>query len=260
MTKTVVFIHGAFTNPACWQDWIALFEGRGVRCLAPAWPHNDGDVATLRAKPDPQLAGVGVAEIVDHYAAAIEALPERPWLIGHSFGGLFVQLLLARGLGKGGVAIHPAPPRGIPPAPDAIKSNFPVLKVWGGHKKLHTMSFQDFCGGFDNGRPEAEQRAAYDRWIVPTPGRPFFQAGFAPFHSITEVDWMARKVPLAIFCGGADKQVPASMNEANHRKYAKNPATTELIRFEDRNHLTIGVPGWESVATRALDWLETQAP
>ena len=107
---------------------------------------------------------------------------------------------------------------------------------------------------------DADKRAAYDRWIVPTPGRPFFQAGFAPFHAITEVDWTARTAPLAIFCGGIDKQVPASMNEANYRKYAKNDAKTELIRFEDRNHLTIGVPGWEAIATRALDWLEANAP
>ena len=34
-------------------------------------------------------------------------------LIGHSFGGLIVELLLDRGLGRVGVAISPAPPKGI---------------------------------------------------------------------------------------------------------------------------------------------------
>lgn len=34
-------------------------------------------------------------------------------LIGHSFGGLIVELLLDRGLGRAGVAMSPAPPKGI---------------------------------------------------------------------------------------------------------------------------------------------------
>jgi pimeloyl-ACP methyl ester carboxylesterase len=42
-------------------------------------------------------------------------LPEPPFLIGHSMGGLVVQMLLDRGFGAAGVAISSAPPRGVPP-------------------------------------------------------------------------------------------------------------------------------------------------
>lgn len=254
MSQTVVFVHGAFCSPACWAPWIAWFEAKGWTCVAPAWPHNEGPVEQLRSNPDPALAGVGVAEIVARYADVIRGLDAPPALIGHSFGGLFVQLLLAQGLGAAGVAIHPAPPKGINPTPQAIKANFPVLSKWGAHKKLHTMSFEDYKATFDNDRDESAQRATYDKLIVPTPGRPFVQAGTAPFHGVTKVDWTARTAPLLIMAGGNDLQVPAAMNQANYRKYDKSDAVTEFELYPDRTHMTIGAPGWEDVAQRALDF------
>jgi len=56
-----------------------------------------------------------VQEILDHYGRVIREQPEPPLLIGHSFGGLFVQMLLDRGVGDAGVAIDSAPPRGVSP-------------------------------------------------------------------------------------------------------------------------------------------------
>src|SRR5437588_4175765 len=60
-----------------------------------------------------ESAGLGVKEIVDHYETLIRGLDQPPVLIGHSYGGLFVELLLDRGLGRAGVALSPAPPKGI---------------------------------------------------------------------------------------------------------------------------------------------------
>jgi pimeloyl-ACP methyl ester carboxylesterase len=64
---------------------------------------------------------------VDHYARIAQQQSEPPILIGHSFGGLFVQMLLDRGLGFAGVAISPAPPRGVLPGPNAVRASLPVL-------------------------------------------------------------------------------------------------------------------------------------
>jgi hypothetical protein len=49
--------------------------------------------------------------------------------MGHSMGGLIVQILLDRGYGAAGVAIDSAPPEGVRRVPPAqIKAGFPVLK------------------------------------------------------------------------------------------------------------------------------------
>ena len=114
MSQTVLFIHGGWVTPACWDPFVSFFESRGYRCLAPAWPGKDRSVEAIRADPSP-LAGLGIGEIVDHYDRIVRALDEPPIIIGHSFGGLFVQLLLDRGLGSAGIAIDTAPPKGVFP-------------------------------------------------------------------------------------------------------------------------------------------------
>jgi len=63
--------------------------------LAPAWPLKDR--ADQLADPDPRLSKVGIPEIVARYQAIIGRQLEAPILIGHSFGGLIVQLLLDQG-------------------------------------------------------------------------------------------------------------------------------------------------------------------
>jgi pimeloyl-ACP methyl ester carboxylesterase len=56
---------------------------------------------------------VGIPEIVEHYKVIIQRQLKPPVLIGHSFGGLIVQILLDQGLGAAGIAISSVPPRGV---------------------------------------------------------------------------------------------------------------------------------------------------
>src|SRR3954468_23319110 len=108
----LMLIHGAWLSCRSWENFADYFRKRGFAVSAPEWPRKQGDVEELRAGAD-ELKGLGIEEIVDHYEAQIGALDEPPVLIGHSFGGLIVDLLLDRGLGRAGVALSPAPPKGI---------------------------------------------------------------------------------------------------------------------------------------------------
>lgn len=45
----------------------------------------------------------------------IKGLPEKPIVIGHSFGGLMTQIIVNRDLAAAGVAMHPVPPLGVFP-------------------------------------------------------------------------------------------------------------------------------------------------
>ena len=68
--------------------------------------------------------------MIEHYAAIIAKLAAPPILIGHSMGGAVVQVLLDRGLGAAGVAIDPAPIKGVLNLPlSALRSGFPVLNL-----------------------------------------------------------------------------------------------------------------------------------
>ncbi|MEA2676438.1 MAG: hypothetical protein QOJ81_579, partial [Chloroflexota bacterium] len=102
MTKRIVFLHGAWVTPRCWDPMRGWFEARGYECIAPAWPGKDRSVAEINADPSP-LKGLGIGEIVASYEKVVRGLDEPPFLVGHSFGGLFAQILLDRGLGAKGV-------------------------------------------------------------------------------------------------------------------------------------------------------------
>lgn len=255
MSPAIVLIHGAWMSPSCWDNFKAHYERKGYLCLAPPWPYEDRPIAELRRAPAPELGSIGIVEIVDHYAAFIRALDAPPLLIGHSFGGLFVQMLLDRGLGAGGVAIDSAPPKGVLPGLNAIRAGFPVLRTWRGWTKVLLLSFRGFQWGWVHTLPEPDQQAAYDRHVVPTPGRIFFQAAFAPFGTAAHVKVKnSARAPLLLIAGKLDRTVEAGMNRANFRQYRHSSAITDWKEFPGRTHWLISGPGWEEIADYALAW------
>ncbi len=252
----IVFIHGAWVNGACWHTYRAFFSDAGYTCSAPCWPHLDDEPPALRANPPQALATLGIHDIVDHYAAFIRQLPEPPILIGHSFGGLFVQMLLAQGLGKAGVAIHPAPPRGVLPSLRAVAASSEVLLQWGAWKKVVCMSPATFGKDFANGLPDADKAEHYERFVVPSSGRLFFQAALALFKPSLSIDFGAARGPLLLIGGGADRTITADMTRANHRRYARSAARTDYLEYDGRSHYTLAEPGWERVCHDIHTWLQ----
>ena len=110
-TQPVVFVHGLWLHADTWGAWMDLFRERGYEPIAPGWPGDGPTVEDTREHPE-RVAGSGIGEIVDHYAGAIASLGSKPIAIGHSFGGLIVQRLLADGHAAA-VAIDPAPIKGV---------------------------------------------------------------------------------------------------------------------------------------------------
>ncbi|HJP88217.1 MAG TPA: alpha/beta hydrolase [Candidatus Limnocylindrales bacterium] len=260
MARTIVFLHGAWVTAACWERMQPWFEARGYRTLAPSWPGKDRPVEAIRADPS-ALAGLGVGEIVAAYEKVVRGLEQPPILIGHSFGGLFTQILLDRGLGAAGVAIDSAPPRGIWAfEPTAVRSLITVLLQWP-WRKVARWKYSNFRYAFVSALPDAEARAAYDRHVVPETIRIFFQSAVALMNpkSPIRVNFAnATRAPLLLIAGGKDRIVPPVINRRNYRAYAKSPARTDFKEFPGRVHWIIAQGGWEEVAEHIANWLEQQ--
>lgn len=109
--ETIVLIHGFWVTPRSWEHWVARFEGRGHRVLAPAYPGFEVEVEALNADPTP-IEQVTVPQIVEHLESIVSALDSPAILIGHSAGGVFTQVLLDHGFGAAGVAINSGPDGG----------------------------------------------------------------------------------------------------------------------------------------------------
>ena len=220
----VVFIHGLWLHSTSWQPWADLFSQAGYDPVTPEWPGVPDTVAEARERPETQ-AGVGIDDVIEHHAQLVAALPEPPVLVGHSFGGLVVQALLDRGLGRAGIAIDPAPIRGVLRLPPAqLRSTFPVLRNPANRKRTVSLSAGQFRRGFGNALPAEESEQLHERWAIPGPGKPLFQAALAnttpKSRAATAVDTRrSERAPLLIISGGADRTVPDSVSRSAYKLY-----------------------------------------
>jgi pimeloyl-ACP methyl ester carboxylesterase len=254
----VVFVHGLWLHHTSWGAWADLFREQGYDPVAPGWPGEPGTVEESRATPQ-TMAGYGVGEVADHYAGIIAGLPAKPIVIGHSFGGLIVQNLLGRDLAAAAVAIDPAPIKGVLPLPvSSLRVASIALRNPGNRKGTVALTPAQWRYGFTNTRAEAESQELYEKWAMPSPGRPLFQAATANFTpgAATTVDTRnATRGPLLITEGGHDHTVAPPISRATYKLYRKSPATTEFKAFPDRDHSLALNSDWREVADAVLGWL-----
>ena len=105
--------------------------------------------------------------------------------------------------------------------------------------------------------PLAEQQAAYEAQIVPTPGRIYYQLVLG---IQTKIDFRNdRRAPLLLVAGQLDRTATAGMVQAMYRKHARSKAVTAYREFSGRTHWLIAAPGWEEVADHCIDWAEQNA-
>ncbi len=254
--RTIVFIHGLWIHASSWQPWMDFFNLHGYETLNPAWPGDSPTVAECRTHPQ-AIANRGVTEISDSYAKIIASLTQPPIVIGHSFGGLIAQVILGRGIVAAGIAIDPAPIKGVWQLPfSALKASFPVLANPFNLKKAISLSFNQFKYGFANAVPMEEARDLYNRWTIPAPGRPLFQAATATFAgSETKVNTAnTTRGPLLITGGEKDHIAPPILGKASLKKY-NSSVITEFKLFENRGHSLIVDHGWREVADYVFVWL-----
>jgi pimeloyl-ACP methyl ester carboxylesterase len=253
-----MLIHGAWLSAGSWHNFTDYFESRGFEVSAPEWPRKQGDVSELRESTE-EIEGLGITEIVDHYEEQIKALEEPPILIGHSFGGLFVELLLDRGLARAGIAMSPAPPKGILVLPfSALKAAAPALAHPSTRQGVVELTLEEFTYGFVNTFPPEDAAAAYERYYVPETGHIFYEAGFANFHlhPPTEVHFKrSDRAPLLIVGAEKDNTVPASLSHKQYGKYERSDAQTDYTEFAGRPHLMMAGEGWEEVAGGIEGWI-----
>lgn len=252
-SRTILLVHGMYLTPLCWEAWETYFRERGYTTLAPAWPLHDAPIAAQRQEhPSARLGALTLDEILASYRKIISGLPEKPILIGHSMGGLLVQLLLAEGLGVAGVAIDSAPPQGLLSYKwSFVRSNWPVLNPSADPGTPISLSFSQFQYAFANGMAEPEQRAAFTRYLVPESRR----VGKGPTTAVAKIDYHRPRPPLLLIAGTTDQIIPPSLNYSNFQLYADTPAVTEYHEFSGRNHWLIADAGWQEVAGYTLEWL-----
>lgn len=256
--RTIMLISGAFVTSEGWGEWKSYYESKGYNVIAPSWPYKDGKVNELQSKYKDSITGYDLEGIVNYHAAIIDKLPEKPILIGHSFGGLIVQLLLQRDKGAMGIAYHSVPPKGV----SVLKFSF-IRSLWGplglfrSSKSSFLMSYTQWQYAFTNGMPENEQKAYYEKLVVPESRKVIRGA----LKKAGKIDFRKPHAPLLFIAGSDDNIIPASLNKKNYKRYQKRQpvgSITEYKVFEGRNHLAMSQSTWKEDADYILEWIKNK--
>ncbi|MGH7655675.1 MAG: alpha/beta hydrolase [Gemmatimonadaceae bacterium] len=254
----VAFLHGLFLLPNSWDRWAKLFEGAGYVAVAPGYPHEPETTTAANADPS-VMANIGFKEIADHFERVIKGLKVKPVIVGHSFGGLFAQVLAGRGLSAATVAISPAPHRGVLPLPiSALRSAFPVLGNPANIHRAIPLTYDQFRFAFANAVSADEAKTLHETFAVPAAGAPLFEAAAAnlnPWSDVTVDNENPKRGPLLIMVGDKDHTAPPVIAQAEFKRQQKNVGVTEFAEVENRGHALTIDSGWRNVADRALEFV-----
>jgi 8-oxo-dGTP pyrophosphatase MutT (NUDIX family)/alpha-beta hydrolase superfamily lysophospholipase len=255
----ILMIHGIGCTGRAWDRFAADFRSRGWSVRTPTLK------ADLRVKRDPPaaLADLTLADYVteaEGWAREIEAETGRaPVLFGHSMGGLIVQKLLERGVGRAGVLVTPAGPADVRGAVKAstLFTFLNVLLTPKPETKSHKVWRTGFDWGVLNGVPKSRHAAIYAEAVYDSgrvyeglrnpetdPGR----TGFIDERKIT--------VPMLVIAGAQDRTIPLDAIKATAAKYAKSGA--EYREYSDNAHWIVDEPGTDKVISDIDTWLDAK--
>jgi non-heme chloroperoxidase len=251
MTETIVMIHGMWGGGWNWENYQKFFEGKGYHCITPTLRLHDVDP---KAPPHPRLGNTSLLDYVEDLEKEIRKLDTLPILMGHSMGGLLVQILGSRGLARALVLLAPAPPLGIMVLkPSVIRGNLSLLLKWGFWRKPMRQTFAEAAYSTMNLLTEKEQKRLYDRYVYES-GRAAWEIGFwfLDRKGAAKVDASRVTCPVLVIAGAQDRIMPASVVRKTARKYKAVATYREL---PNHAHWLIVESGWQEIAEYISDWL-----
>ncbi|KMQ67054.1 alpha/beta hydrolase [Chryseobacterium sp. FH2] len=251
-TKTIVFIHGLFVNSTSWKEWKTYFETQGYTVHTPSNPGHEGDPRSLKKNIPAELKNVSFDDTVENLVKFIDKLPEKPIIIGHSFGGLMVQKLIDMGKAVAGVSIDGAPPKNVMAPFSTVKIVWPVVNFFKGNSVfLGTKEW--YHKAFFNNYSKEESDKLYEAVAAPESRRLARDPLFKPS---AKLDLNKSHEPLLFIAGSNDNIFPAEFSRKIANAYKDQTSIVDFKIFEGRSHFIAGEKGWEEVAGYVLSWLK----
>jgi pimeloyl-ACP methyl ester carboxylesterase len=261
----IVLIHGLWMTPKSWDTWAERYRAAGHDVIVPGWPGiDDRSVDDIRRNPE-ALKGIGLTQIADNYERIIRELPEKPIIMGHSFGGVLTQMLADRGLGVAYVGVAPGQTAGVTSLPlSTLWTGTPILANPFDRNGAKPLSKRHFHFTFGNDLSRSASDELWQQSAVNSYNRVFFEGVLSVLNEkggVTHVDYSrAGRAPLLVITGDRDHVVPPAIGKALVKKYrGAGPATVDYREFPGRTHRLVSQDGWEEIADYALDWATSHA-
>jgi pimeloyl-ACP methyl ester carboxylesterase len=248
----VVFVHGAFCGGWAFDTFRQPFESAGFETHAPNLPHHE------RGADLEQLAHAGLKEYAASVSHYLHGLSAAPVLVGHSLGGLVVQLAAIKTPIAGLVLLAPSAPWGVPPTTIEEHGSQFGLSLLGDYWRRPVPPDYRIARSTTLDRLSRDDaRKAFARF-VPESGRAIREAvQWWSDHSMASQAPVYRiAAPVLGLAGGKDRVNPSSTVQRVIGRFPGDQA--HFHEFPEMSHWLVGEPEAPEVAALVLQWLEAR--
>jgi pimeloyl-ACP methyl ester carboxylesterase len=248
----IVFVHGAFCGGWAFDGFRERFEAAGFETHAPHLPHHERG-ADLEA-----LAQSGLKEYTQAVVAYAQKLRAAPILIGHSLGGLVVQLAAAQMQSEGLVLLAPSAPWGVPPTTlDEHGANLGLSLLGDYWRRAIPPDYRVARSNTLDRLDHDDARRVFARF-VPESGRAIRETmqWWSDASMTSQAPVYRIAAPVLGIGGGADRVNPAS---TVRRVISRFPAgQANFHEFPSMSHWLMGEPESDDVAALVLNWMNAR--
>lgn len=194
------------------------------------------------------IAALSIRDYADDLVTLVASLESPPLLVGHSMGGLLVQLVAARTAHAGVIAACPSAvgPSGLNPTTLGIALGHALKpKPWA--KPVHPPTFQRFWRGVAEAQTEEVARAAFGDLVCESGRILFFELAMPWLDRarVAKVDYGAITGPVLVIGGGHDRIVPPRLARRTAARYANAtyveiPGSDHMVFYGEALPVTMG--------------------
>lgn len=248
----IVFVHGAFCGGWAFDGFRERFESAGFETHAPHLPHHERG-ADLEA-----LAQAGLKDYTQAIAAYASKLRAPPVFVGHSLGGLVVQLAAAQMQIAGLVLLAPSAPWGVPPTTLDEHGNHLGLTLLGDYWRRAVPPDYRVARSSTLDRLSAEEARRVFARFVPESGRALRETmqWWSDASMTSQAPVYRISAPVLGVGGGADRVNSSSTVRRVISRFPSGQA--HFHEFANMSHWLMGEPENDEVAALVLGWMEAR--
>lgn len=259
MTGSILMIHGVGSTGEAFSRLAPAFREKGWRVEAPTLKPDLRNTAN----PPAALPKVRLKDYVDDMEAAARKLEAEtgvaPVLMGHSMGGLIVQKLAERGVGRAAVLLTPASPADARSGSSLAQAfTFANILFTGAPEtKSHRIWRSGFSWGVLNLVPKARHAAIFAQSVYDS-GGVYADIAYPDKdpHGIATIDETRITIPVLTIGGARDRATPIADVRRVGAKYAR--VGGEYREYPDNAHWIVDEAGTDQVIADIAAWLESR--
>jgi pimeloyl-ACP methyl ester carboxylesterase len=233
----LLYLHGAFVTHESFNDLQAEMARLGWGGVSFSRRGRLG-VGPVNA------AGLNAENYIEDTVKVIEALPEAPFLVGHSLGGLVAQKIMEMGLCRAAILLAPAPAGMLTAQPVALPSYLPMLpSILAGRSFLPP---KGTCARIVLNAMPQKYHGSIHGALVHESGKVYRQM----MSGAVKVDEHKVRCPVLVMAADQDRIISVALARATAEKYG-----ADFKLYLNHAHLFFAEPGWQAVAADMAEWL-----